>query len=154
MLDPDDEQIIQDCKAAGAIFITFDRVTREAAGALAMTPYEVMQKAKEETPAETPPEARAEVDRLLTLTPEKLTIMADGANKTCQLFNQHIRLDTPRAKLVRHLRVTQSFSWRAVARRCALLWEAPWGANQLAGMVICEKAAKLLGEDFLKEPWN
>ena len=154
MLDPDDEQIIQDCKAAGAVFVTFDRVTREAAGAIGMTPYEVMQKAKEEAPADTPPEAIANLDRLIQLTPEKLTAMAEAGKQNQELFEKHIRLDTPRAKLVRHLRVTQSFSWRAVARRCALLWEAPWGANQLAGMALCEKAAKLLGEDFLKEPWN
>jgi len=55
---------------------------------------------------------------------------------------------------VRHLRVIQGFSWRAVARRCALLWGAPWGSNQIAGMAICKKAARLLREDFLKEPWN
>jgi len=151
MLDPDDQTIIQDCKADGAVLVTWDRVVREAAGGL--TPIECMQQAREEAPPETPPEARAEVDRLLTLTPELLTVMADGANKTYQLFNR-IPLDTPRAKLVRHLRVTQSFSWRAVARRCALLWKAPWGANQIAGMALCQKAAKLLGEDFMKEPWN
>ncbi len=152
MLDPDDKQIIGDCKAAGVVLVTWDRVVREAAGGL--TPIECMQQARDEAPPETPPEARAEVDRLLTLTPELLTVMADGANETCQLFNRHIRLDKPRAKVVRHLRVTQGFSWRAVARRCSLLWKAPWGANQLAGMVLCEKAAKLLGESFLKEPWN
>ncbi len=152
MLDPDDELIIGDCKAGNVVLITWDKVVREAAGGL--TPIECMQQAKEEAPPETPPEARAEVDRLLTLTPEKLTVMADASNETYQTFNRHIRLDTPRAKLVRHLRVTQSFSWRAVARRCALLWKAPWGANQIAGMALCQKAAKLLGEDFLKEPWN
>ncbi len=151
MLDPDDEQIIGDCKAGNVTLVTWDRVVREAAGL--PTPIEIMQQAREEAPAEAPPEAKAELDRLIRLTPEQLTVMADGANKTYQLF-QRIPLDKPRAKLVRHLRVTQSFSWRAVARRCAMLWEAPWGANQLAGMVICEKAAKLLGEDFLKEPWN
>ncbi len=153
MLDPDDEQIIGDCKAAGnVVLVTWDRVMREAGGGL--TPIECMQQAKEEAPPEAPPEAKAELDRLILLTPEKLTVLADGLNKTYQLFDRHIRLDKPRAKMVRHLRVTQSFSWRAVARRCALLWKAPWGANQIAGMALCQKAAKLLGEDFLKEPWN
>lgn len=151
MLDPDDEQIIGDCKAGGVVLVTWDKVMREAAGGL--TPIECLQQAREEAPAEAPPEAKAELDRLITLTPEKLTVMADGANKTYQLF-QRIPLDKPRAKVVRHLRVTQGFSWRAVARRCSLLWQAPWGGNQIAGMVICQKAAKMLGEDFLKEPWN
>ena len=155
MLDPDDEQVIKDCKAGGGVLVTWDRVLREAAGGL--TPIEVMQQvmqqAREETP-EAPPEAKAELDRLLRLSPEQLTVMADGANETWERFNQHIRLDKPRAKVVRHLRVMQGFSWRAVARRCALLWKAPWGGNQIAGMVICEQAAKMLGEDFMKEPWN
>ena len=152
MLDPDDEQIISDCKAGGGVLVTWDRVVREAAGGL--TPVELMQQAREDPPAEAPPEAKAELDRLILLTPEQLTVMADGANKTHQLFDRHIHLDTPRAKVVRHLRVTQGFSWRAVARRCALLWEGPWGSNQIAGMTLCQKAARLLGEDFLKEPWN
>lgn len=152
MLDPDDEQIIRDCKAGGVVLVTWDRVVREAAGGL--TPIEIMQQAREEAPAEASPEAKAELDRLIRLTPEELTVMADGANKTYQLFDKYIRLDIPSAKVVRHLRVTQGFSWRAVARRCALLWKAPWGANQLAGMAICQKAGKLLGENFLKEPWN
>lgn len=151
MLDPDDETIIRDCKAGGVTLVTWDKVMREAAGGL--TPIECLQQAKEEAPVEAPPEAKAEIGRLIRLTPEQLTVMANRANETYKLF-QRIPVDKARAKIVRHLRVTQNFSWRAVARRCALLWEAPWGANQIAGMVLCRKAAKLLGEDFMKEPWN
>lgn len=152
MLDPDDEQIIQDCKAGGAVLVTWDRVVREAAGGL--TPYEMLEQAQKEAPPEAPPEARAEIDRLLALTPEKLTIMVDGADKTYQLFNKHIRLTRETAKIVKQLRVEEEFSWRAIARWVAMRLKAPWGGNQIAGLVICEKAAKLLGEDFLKEPWN
>ena len=152
MLDPDDEQIIKDCKEGGVILVTWDRVVRKEAGGL--TPYEMMEKALEEAPPEAPPEAKAEINRLLRLTPEKLTVMEDGANKTYQLLNKYIRLDRETAKLVKQLRVEEDFSWRAIARWCAMRWKAPWGGNQIAGMTICEKAAKLLGEDFLKEPWN
>mgnify|MGYP001579972772 CR=1 FL=1 len=152
MLDPDDEQIIKDCKDGGCVLVTWDRVVRKEAGGL--TPYEVMEKAPEEAPPEAPAEAKAEVNRLLRLTPEQLTIMADGADKTHQLFNKHIHLEVASARLIKQLRVEEDFSWRAVARWCAMRWKAPWGGNQIAGMVICEKAAKLLGEDFLKEPWN
>lgn len=159
MLDPDDEKIIRACKASGVTLVTWDRVVRKEAGAL--SPYEVLQKAQGEAPPETTPtafysspEAKAEIDRLIGLTPEQLTVMADGADKALKLFDKHICLDRPSATLVKHLRVKQDFSWRAVASQCALLWGAPWGANQIAGMVICQKAAKLLGEDFLKEPWN
>lgn len=152
MLDPDDEQIIADCKAAGAVFVTFDRVVREAAGGV--TPFELMQKALQEAPDDTPPEAKAPLEGLIRLTPEKLMALTKAGNETYQYFELHIDLNKQRAKLVRYLRVSESYSWRAVARRCALLWKAPWGGNQFAGMVICSKAAQILGENFMDPPWN
>ncbi|KKL80976.1 hypothetical protein LCGC14_1999350 [marine sediment metagenome] len=150
MLDPDDEQIIKDAKGGGAVLVTWDRVVRQAAGGL--TPYEVLDKAIAE--GKGTKEAQAEVSRLRKLSPVDLTIMADAADKTYETFRKHIEVSELSAKLIRHLRISEGYSWRAISRHCSRIWGAPWGANQLAGIVICEKAAKLTGEDFLESPWN
>jgi hypothetical protein len=150
MLDPDDEQIIKDAKDGGAVLVTWDRVVRLAAGGI--TPYEALDQAKA---ADTgTKEAQAEVSRLRKLAPTDLTVLAQEGNKTREYFSRYIEVNSETAKLVRRLRVGKDCSWRAVARFWSLLWGAPWGGNQIAGMVICDKAAKLLGEDFMKPPWN
>lgn len=150
MLDPDDEQVIKDAEEGAAVLVTWDRVVRLAAGGI--TPYEALDKAIAE--GKGTPSAQAEVSRLRKLTPAQLTVMVDGANKTWEHFRQHIAVNRGNAKLIRQLRVGRDYSWRAVARFCSVLWGAPWGGNQIAGLVICDKAAKLLGEDFLQPPWN
>ena len=150
MLDPVDEQVIKDAKGGGAILVTWDRVVREAAGGI--TPYEALEQGK--AAGKGTKEAQAEVSRLITLKPADLTALADAGDKTYERFRQHIPVTRENAKFVRQLRVDRDCSWRSVARYYSLVWDAPWGGNQLAGMVICEKAAKLLGEDFMEPPWN
>lgn len=39
-------------------------------------------------------------------------------------------------------------------RGCSALLPIFEGGNELAGMVICEQAAKALREDFIQLPWN
>jgi hypothetical protein len=150
MLDRDDQEIIKDAKDAGAVLVTWDRVLRQAAGGL--TPYEALEQAKAEENAA--PEAVAEVSRLLTLSPQDLTVLGDASNKTSELFSEKINVDEAAAKMIRILRVKKEYSWRAIARHCSDFMNASFGGNQIAGMVICEKAAKALGEDFLEPPWN
>ena len=150
MLDRDDEQVIKEAKEGAAILVTWDRVVRMAAGGI--TPYEALDQAK--AAGTGTKEAQAEVSRLHTLTPAGLTVMADAGNKHYQYFRRQIKVSPGLAKLIRQLRVERAYSWRTVARFYSEVWRAPWGGNQLAGMVICEKAAKLLGEDFLRPPWN
>ena len=150
MLDADDEQVIEDAKGGGGVLVTWDRVVRQAAGGL--TPYEALDKAIAEGAGTK--EAQAEVSRLRKLSPIELINVAGAANKTYKAFQKYIEVSELSAKQIRHLRIDESYSWRAVSRYCSRLWGAPWGANQLAGMVICEKAAKLTGEDFLEPPWN
>ncbi|MBU1173310.1 MAG: hypothetical protein KKD44_27400 [Proteobacteria bacterium] len=150
MIDPDDEQIIKDAKDGGAVLVTWDRVLLLAAGG--MTPYEALGLAKDF--GQGTKEAQAEVSRLRTLSPHELSALMDAGNKTYQLFRQQIELNEWDASLIRSLRVTKDYSWRAIARFCSRMMNGQWGGNQLAGMVICEKAAKSLGEDFLKPPWN
>jgi hypothetical protein len=150
MLDPDDEQVIKYAKDGGAILVTWDRVLRLAAGGI--TPYEALDQAKDL--GQGTKEAKAEVSRLRTLSPRELSALMDAGNETYQLFRHHIDVDQKDASLIRHLRVNKDYSWRAIARFCSLMTKGAWGGNQLAGMVICEKAANLLGEDFLEPPWN
>jgi len=146
MLDRDDEQVIKDAKEGGAIFVTWDRVLRLAAGGI--TPYEALDQAKKAGTGTK--EAQAEVSRLRT----HLTALADAGNKTYESFRQYIEVNRASADLIRLLRVEKDYSWRAVARWFSWAGHTPWGGNQLAGMVLCEKAAKLFDEDFLQPPWN
>lgn len=150
MLDRDDEQIILDAKSGCAVLVTWDRVLREAAGG--MTPYEAMDKAISE--GNGTEEAKGEVNRLRSLSPSELTSMAEAGNKTVELFRQKIKVNELGAKMIRILRVEKEYSWRAIARHCSRTLKAPFGSNQVAGMVICEKAAKALGENFMEPPWN
>lgn len=151
-LDPDDETVIKDAASGDAVLVTWDRVVREAAGA--PTPYEVMDRALEEAQVQGKTEVAAELGRLLALTPAELTVMADAADKTTRSFRRNIYVNPAQAQQVRQLRVELGYSWRAIARWSALMWGGPWGANQLAGLTICEKAAQILGEDFMAPPWN
>lgn len=150
MLDPDDEEIIKAAKDGGATMVTWDRVVRLAAGGI--TPHEALDQAI--AAGTGTKEAQVEVSRLRKLSPVELTALAGEASKTHEYFRQHIQINRDKAKLVRQLRVEKECSWRTVARACSLLWGTSWGGNQIAGMVICEKAAKSLGEDFLQPPWN
>lgn len=65
-------------------------------------------------------------------------------------------LDDVTAAYVRHLRVDEGYSWRAVAQACYLEWDGDWypSSNQLMGMALCEKAAEFFDEHYMEEPWN
>lgn len=153
MLDIDDDKIIQEAKTKGAQMVTLDRVVRAAAGAL--SPYEAIDKALKEGGASPANEqAVAELMRMRKLSPETLAVMEGMAGKTYEHFKQTIIVKPEVVKLIRTLRVERDYSWRSVARFCATVWGASWGGNQIAGMVICEKAARMSGENFLQPPWN
>jgi hypothetical protein len=64
-------------------------------------------------------------------------------------------------EFIRDLRVTQDYTWRAVAKACYDRdsireamgpWEPP--SNQLMGMELCDIAAQFFGEHGGEEPWN
>jgi len=61
------------------------------------------------------------------------------------------------ARYIRELRL-QNHSWRSIARLCYNRgWEwARWAPpnNQLAGVALCERAAEMYDENYMKEPWN
>lgn len=59
------------------------------------------------------------------------------------------------AVYIRELRVTGHFSWRALAAANVgrgVGWEP--GSNQLAGILLCEAAAKHFNERSDRPPWN
>ncbi len=150
MLDPMDEEIIRQSKEAGATMVTWDRVIREACGG--KTPYEVMDMALSEEGTE--PEARKEVEGLRQLTPSDLTVLREKGNETIEHLKSFISVDTLNAGLIRKLRVDENYSWRAVSRALSYLWTDVDESNQLAGMVLCEKAAQMFQEDYMEPPWN
>lgn len=150
MLDPADEEVIKESVDGKAILVTWDKVLRQAAGGL--TPYEALEKADQEVgPCS---EAKAEIANLRRLSPEDLSALRDAGNQTYGYFREKIEIDVLTAQMIRILRVKQNYSWRSIARHCSQYFNLPFGSNQLAGMVLCEKAAKALGEDFMEPPWN
>jgi len=63
-------------------------------------------------------------------------------------------MTTEDAKIIREFR--QGATWRGVARLAAERWpeRGYCNGNQLEGMELCKAAARVLGEDPWKEPWN
>jgi len=96
----------------------------------------------------------------VAITPVVLNELAQFVGVGVAALGGRIRCSmTPdRAREIRRLRVEERLSWRGVARATADAWgrEAIWEprSNQLAGMILCEVAARLLGEDYLEDPWN
>lgn len=142
-------------------FITWDRIIREASGGI--TPIDAARQAYQAVDELQPDEqiddskkqeAKTKLEGLINLTPSSFISMAHSADKTYRMFQDLIELDTTSALIIRRLRVTLNYSWRSVARYISTTFNKSWGGNQLAGMVLCEKAARELGENFMEAPWN
>ncbi|MYQ47860.1 hypothetical protein GTW40_22890 [Streptomyces sp. SID4985] len=58
------------------------------------------------------------------------------------------------ADRIRTWRCDEDYTWRAVAQAASDLWGSERGSNQLFGRDLCVAAARLLGEDPDREPWN
>ena len=89
---------------------------------------------------------------------EKLGKMA---TKTKKRFDDSIEklMTKERATRIRELRIGDRIcSWRRIAEICYEEWgkDADWNppSNQLAGMALCEFAARLFNENYMGEPWN
>jgi hypothetical protein len=81
--------------------------------------------------------------------------LADMAHRTKSRFDaQFADMTELQAAWVRHLRIEEGMSWRGVAATCAEAWEGDWESNQIAGMAICERAARFFGEDYMTGEWN
>lgn len=152
LLDPDDEKIIADCKAAGVVLITWDRVLRQAAGGV--TPYEALELAKEKAEQDGDSAGAQKLADMRRLSPAELTATRDQADSTYAHLSKIIVMHEGMASLVHDMRVEEDYSWRAVARAVAAITRVSWGGNQIAGLVLCEKAAQRVGQDFMAPPWN
>lgn len=97
-------------------------------------------------------------DGVVVTSVEQLMEFARMAQSRKAGFDEEIsKLMTPeRAQRIKELR--EDNSWRSIALQTHEDWgtDATWmpESNQLAGMSLCEFAAKMLGEDYEKEPWN
>jgi hypothetical protein len=52
------------------------------------------------------------------------------------------------------MRVEQGRTWSWIAEECAEAWGGDSESIQYAGREICLRAATLLGEDGVQEPWH
>ncbi len=99
--------------------------------------------------------AAATGEGLIPISVDELQELAAAARATMTHFeNAFADMTQEQAAFVRNLRCVDDYTWRAVADTCSLEWSGDWGSNQLAGMALCEKAAAMHGEDYMKEPWN
>lgn len=86
--------------------------------------------------------------------------MGHAAEKTSKQFSKMTqRMTRSQAEYIRKLRIEQGYTWRLIARACAYQnWQGwkRWApiSNQLMGMALCDRAARMFNEDFRAKPWN
>ena len=83
--------------------------------------------------------------------------MPGGWRDLFESFAAAITLE--QARLVRRLRVDQDETWRGVSAGFYdaypdVLYDSDLVWNQLVGQALCEAAAKRIGEDPDRDPWN
>lgn len=83
------------------------------------------------------------------LTKEELYRLAELGNQTMHKYRKIVMwMDQRTAHHIRQLRIEEHLTWRAIARQVMK------DSSQLIGMALCERAAMMCGEDYLKDPWN
>ncbi|MBI3974491.1 MAG: hypothetical protein HY332_24700 [Chloroflexi bacterium] len=142
-LDPTDEQVLRDAGGGGPVM----QVSAEEALKL----VDAERGTNTGFPSSPPPS-----DRVRALKPDEIQEMAKHADATVKYFRHEAArlMSAERAEVVRKLRVDKRYTWRKVARTCSEAWKTDWESNQLAGMAVCEAAAKYFLEDYMKPPWN
>lgn len=97
---------------------------------------------------------------LMEVTPEQLLEFARQASDAKARFDRVVErgMTLERAKQIKVWRCMVGCTWRRVAELASEQWgtAAKWSppSNQLAGLALCETAARRLGEDPEREPWN
>ena len=138
-------------------------------------PYEAPRILSQDSKA-----GEVEIGNLLAETitiqkPEELQELADAAASTYERAKGCALAVMPddqleRAAMVAWLRCLKDYSWRQVAGHLHMRWVSAqeqnvfdhiqqqygWAppTNQLFGLAMCDRAAKLLGEDPEVAPWN
>lgn len=96
----------------------------------------------------------------IELKPDELKELGRAALATFNTLSESVsRNMTPeRAAEIKWRRCVYGGSWRLVAELTYAEWgaDADWypASNQIAGIVLCAKAAKMLGEDPTAKPWD
>ena len=134
-------------------FVTLDAKLKDAAPGLHPVDVQVLKE--------------AQAGEGVALTAENIQRLAKAAKETHDTFTATATAMVDQlpglAERVRKARVNDGVSWRGVAQEIYDLVSTtidpaliPWSppSNQLMGMALCEAAAKKLGEDYMKEPWN
>lgn len=94
------------------------------------------------------------------ITIESAEQLQEMAKAAAERFEEFKKLCSPmepwQARIVRVLRVEENCSWRAIAEVCHKLGWGKWSppSNQIMGMALAERAAQLLGENYMEPPWN
>ena len=92
------------------------------------------------------------------ITPEELIAFTKLAYERKLEFDVVALAGMTMERALRIKQLRSKLSWRAVATithdewGAEAMWEPP--TNQIAGMALCETAAKLLQEDYKKFPWQ
>jgi phosphoserine aminotransferase len=109
---------------------------------------DIMQKETPEKFEELHREQNIKFGKILTV-PEFYEL-ATKANETMKQFEPIIAslLTDTGAKIIRQWRVDEHLTWRSIARRFSK------DPNQILGMALCQRAAQMCGENYLKDPWN
>ncbi|KKM79332.1 hypothetical protein LCGC14_1350990 [marine sediment metagenome] len=129
----------------GTVFVTEDKAVLEG-GKLDVVDYSLLASV-------------AHGEGTKAVTPGDLSEMAEQGIKVFGYLQEvaRRRMKLRQARFVRYLRL-DGHSWRSIAHLCHnrgwdwVSWAPP--SNQIAGMVLCERAAELHGENYRKEPWN
>jgi len=80
--------------------------------------------------------------------PELYNLVAQANEKMEHFEFLALMMQASRAWEIRKWRVAEHLTWRSIARR------ATGNPNQLLGMSLCQRAANMCNEDYLKAPWN
>jgi len=125
---------------------------------------EVLNFMEKENPQQLEEMLRTEAEKrgLVSLSKEQFINLSDMASDRYKDFEQQFAvMPNYIADIVRAWRVDEHYTWRRVAHAAAdnmsfrlifRKWYPP--SNQLVGMALCDRAARVLGEDFQKDPWN
>ena len=149
-LDPTDEEVMKEAAEGGELVMM---TLPQALEAMQKEEPEKFEKFKRQFGESNKLQAAVP---LTTLQIVELAAQGDARMREFdEAFELFMRAEV--AKQIRVWRVDEHYSWRAIARevyRTAIWcrWSPP--SNQIAGMSLCKIAAKLLGEDYRKEPWN
>ena len=151
-LDPTDEEVMKEAAQGGELIMMNITQALEAMKKEEPEKFSAFQKDQEKQAGR-------------TLTMAEIAKLAQQADERWTAYHRYVELmmTKDQAIQVRVWRINGHFSWRAVARAAFgmvvsehwqkwKLWDPP--SNQLMGIALCQRAAELHDQNYMKEPWN